>query len=102
MNPGIVEEGGTTARSLIEAVKHQPALLALIVFNVVFIVLIYLGLTEQRNRQHEILKQLISNAEKAQEMLFKCVVPQRPAPLLDKASKQLNDEGSHKPLGDTP
>jgi hypothetical protein len=36
MNPGITEEAGLTARTLVEAFKSTPAMLAIVVFNIVF------------------------------------------------------------------
>jgi hypothetical protein len=40
MNPGITEEGGSTARTLIQSLASTPMILALVVFN-----LFYIGMT---------------------------------------------------------
>jgi hypothetical protein len=37
MNPGIVEEGGSTARTLIQSLTTTPMILALVVFNLFYI-----------------------------------------------------------------
>lgn len=38
MNPGPVEEAGSTARSVVTALSSQPVVLALVVFNVLYLV----------------------------------------------------------------
>jgi hypothetical protein len=40
MNPGPVEEAGTTARTLVQSLASTPVVLALVVFN-----LFYIGMT---------------------------------------------------------
>ena len=40
MNPGTVDEAGKTARSLIDALKSTPGVLAIVLFNLAFIGLI--------------------------------------------------------------
>jgi hypothetical protein len=40
VNPGVVEEGGSTARTLISSLATTPMILALVVFN-----LFYIGMT---------------------------------------------------------
>jgi hypothetical protein len=37
MNPGIVEEGGSTARTLIQSLTTTPMILALVCFNLFYI-----------------------------------------------------------------
>jgi len=36
LNPGVGQEAGQTARTVVEALKSTPALLALVIFNVLF------------------------------------------------------------------
>jgi len=36
MNPGISEEAGETARTVVSALKSTPAILALVIFNLLF------------------------------------------------------------------
>jgi hypothetical protein len=57
--------------------KAQPALLALVIFNIGFMVAIFFSVQQQRLYNREIIGQLLQNAEKAQEMLFKCIQPPR-------------------------
>lgn len=37
MNPGVVEETAATTRTVIEALKSTPAILAIVLFNLAFI-----------------------------------------------------------------
>jgi len=36
MNPGVGHEAGETARTVVEALKTTPAILALVIFNLLF------------------------------------------------------------------
>ena len=49
MNPGAVGETGKTARSIIDALKSTPGVLALVLFNIAFIGLI--GWVQHQNGQ---------------------------------------------------
>ena len=40
MNPGVTDEAGKTARSVVDALKSTPGFLALVLFNLAFIGLI--------------------------------------------------------------
>ena len=74
-NMSIIQEGGKVASGVVDAMKSQPLVLALIIFNVVFLVLIYLGLNNQRNQQHDLMKMMLSNQQNVNELLAKCIVP---------------------------
>jgi hypothetical protein len=37
MNPGVGQEAGQTARTVVEALKTTPAVLALVIFNLLFL-----------------------------------------------------------------
>lgn len=37
MNPGVTEEAGLTARTIVESLKSAPGTLALVIFNILFI-----------------------------------------------------------------
>jgi hypothetical protein len=80
MNPGgIVEETGKVATGIVDAMKNQPMVLALIVLNAIIIAGIYFAVTDQRKHQQEIVKMLINTTDKAQDLLAKCIVPGRTA-----------------------
>jgi len=72
---GPSEEAGQTARSVVSALSSQPMTLALVVFNVCFLVVVYLGVRDQRNRQEDFQKQLFEQQTKTMEMLYHCVPP---------------------------
>ena len=56
MNPGVVEETGETARTVVAALKSTPAVLALVLFNLAFMgVVVYIQHTNGE-RWHELLQ----------------------------------------------
>lgn len=61
MTPGPSEEVGKVALSVIEALRTQPSMLMLIVFNVLFLCAIAWAVHEQRGYQHEIMKTMLEN-----------------------------------------
>jgi preprotein translocase subunit YajC len=72
---GPSEEVGKVAVGIIEALKNQPAVLALIVLNVLFICFVYFGMREQRAEAGLQTRTLLAHIDKGQELLSKCVVP---------------------------
>lgn len=56
MNPGgVVEEAGTTARTVVEAMKSTPAMLCLIIFNLIFLgAVVYLVVNQGNRLEREI------------------------------------------------
>lgn len=75
MNPGPSEEAGKVAIGVIEALRSQPALLLLILINALFLGVIAWAVRENRSQQHEIMRALVEQSQKAQELLSRCVVP---------------------------
>ena len=69
---GIEEEGGQTARSVVASLKESPLTLALVVFNVVFVVVVYLGTRENRLSIDRIMTTMIAQEAKTAEMLYYC------------------------------
>jgi len=74
MNPGPVEEAGSTARQAVEALKSTPVVLALVIFNV-----LYMGFgayTQIRDRDHqvELLKTWANEHAHTADLLAKCVI----------------------------
>lgn len=75
MNPGLSEEAGETARGAIDALKSTPVVLALVIFNVM-----YLGLgayqqikeTEERARM---IGDWVSEHREMATLLSRCIVP---------------------------
>lgn len=87
MAPGVVEETGKVASGVVDALRNQPMTLAIIVLNAIIILGIYFAVVDERRSKNEIIKQLISNADKAQDLLAKCIIPQSRAELSPEARK---------------
>jgi hypothetical protein len=83
MNPGLPEEGAKVATGLIDALKQSPMTLAMVVFNLVFIVIVYYGINQARSASNEmfleirntdskLIAQLTEQQTKTAELLYRC------------------------------
>lgn len=72
MSPGVGEEAGQTARGVVDALKSQPITLALVVFNVVFLFILYFSNREESIRIEAFQTKLFEQQGKTMEMLFNC------------------------------
>ena len=87
MSPGISEEAGQTTRSLIDAMKAQPALLAMVIANIMMLVFIYyaqhsnnVAWDQVNTYRVEVGKELIDYTKHTSELLARCsVIPNPPA-----------------------
>ena len=76
MNPGgPVEEVGTTARTLIDALKSSPAALASIILNIALLVFIFYAAREAGKFRERLLENQYTIMRETQQLLAKCVVP---------------------------
>jgi hypothetical protein len=75
MSPGPVEEAGQTARSFIEALRQQPATLALIVANISLLVFIFYALAKGAEFRDQSLKNQFELMRETSLLLSKCIVP---------------------------
>jgi hypothetical protein len=75
MNPGPVEEAGQTARSFIEALKSQPATLALIIANAAMLVFMFYALSKAAQFRDNLLTQQFTYQREVSLLLAKCIVP---------------------------
>jgi len=82
MNPGPTEEIGNTARVLLDALRGSPGVLAMVVFNVIFIAFIWHGTNEERQLRIKIIEQEGALSEK----LLQCIP-------LDALSKFIQQQG---------
>jgi hypothetical protein len=73
MNPGLTEEGAKVASSVIEAMRGQPMMLVLIIFNVLLLLLVYWGTTDQRKHFVDIIKVVSEQNNKTLTMLGSCM-----------------------------
>lgn len=58
MNPGPVEEGGETVRTLINTMKESPLTLSLVIFNILFIGLVAYGTMQERAQREKVMQML--------------------------------------------
>jgi hypothetical protein len=75
MNPGIGEEAGKTARTFIDALKAQPAVLALIVANITLLVFMFYALVKAAEFRDSMLRGNLEYQKHVTELLARCVVP---------------------------
>jgi hypothetical protein len=76
MNPGgLGEEAGQTARSFFDAMRTQPAVLALIVCNVALLGFIFYALIRAAEFRDNLLKSQFEYQREISQLLAKCVVP---------------------------
>jgi hypothetical protein len=76
MNPGPTEEAGQTARSFIDALKGQPAVLALIVANAAMLVFMFYALSKAAQFRDNLLTQQFNYQREVSLLLAKCVIPE--------------------------
>ena len=77
MNP-ISEEAGQTARSFIDALKAQPATLALILVNLILLIFMFYALVKAAEFRDGMLAGQLDYQKHVTELLARCVVPDRP------------------------
>lgn len=64
MSPGPSEEAGKVAIGVIEALRAQPALLLLIIFNALFLAAVFFAVRDQRHYQHELMSTMLQALSK--------------------------------------
>jgi hypothetical protein len=72
MNPGPVEEGGKVATALVEALKASPVTLALVVFNVVFMIVVYMGTRQLHATEEKMQNVMMAQITKMADQLYNC------------------------------
>lgn len=75
MNPGVSDEAGQTARSLIDAMKSQPALLAMILANICLLVFMFYAFRSSAEYRDKLTSQVFTNTTAIHEMLSQRSVP---------------------------
>jgi hypothetical protein len=73
MNPGVADEAGQTARSVVSSLKESPMTLALVVFNVIFIGSVFWLARENRANLDHVISTLLTQQDKAMTMLYNCL-----------------------------
>jgi hypothetical protein len=62
MNPTLPEEAGQTARSFLDVMREQPALLGMIVANIALLVFMFYALNSAAQYRETLTKQVLDNA----------------------------------------
>ena len=70
---GPVEEGAKVASSVVDAMKGQPMMLAIIVINIIFLGAVGWGTTKARDDFMATIHLLIEKQDKTAQMLYNCV-----------------------------
>lgn len=83
------EQGAKVATSVVDAMRTQPIMLAVLVLNAIIFLAIMYAVRDQRANEKEIVKALLDQNAKQVEMISKCTVPQRTS---DDLSKSALDE----------
>jgi hypothetical protein len=77
VSPGITEETGKVATGIIDALKAQPAVLALTLGNLAMLVFIFYALHAAANFRDALIKQQFDYQREVVQLISKCVVPEK-------------------------
>ena len=80
MSPGAVEEAGQTARGVVDALKGQPAVLALTLANFALLAFIFYALHSAANYRETLIYQVLTNSTRIHELMQNRAVPCPPCP----------------------
>jgi hypothetical protein len=69
VNPGPLEEAGATARGIVDALKAQPAVLALTLANMALLIFIYYALHSGAQFREKLVDQVLDNSNSIHAML---------------------------------
>jgi hypothetical protein len=69
MNPGVTEEAGSTARSLIDGLKGNPGILALSFINLALLVFMFYALHGSAKYRETLTNQVLHNSNAIHEIL---------------------------------
>ena len=83
MNPGPTEEIGNTARLLLDVLRGSPGVLALVVFNLIFVGFVWHSTNEERLLRTKIVEQEGALSEK----LLQCIPLDALSSFLEKQGK---------------
>lgn len=74
MSPGLTDEAGQTARTVVEAMKAQPGLLYLSIVNLAFLVFVYFVGTLVLSAFDEIMRQTHERYTHTIELVDRCFI----------------------------
>ena len=75
MNPGPIEEAGQTARSVVSSLASTPVVLALVVFNTLYLGFGFWQVVQQDKTRADLLQTWAHEHETTAQLLAKCIVP---------------------------
>ena len=79
MMAGPIEEAGSTARSLFESMRESPVTLSLVIFNIVFLGIMYFSLSEERDSRNKLIDIMATTNKDTAVMLYNCTASRMPA-----------------------
>lgn len=77
MNPGVVDEIGSTTRTFITTMKDHPAVLVLALCNLALIIFMYFALSAAAAFRTDLIKQSFEYQKQVAELLARCVMGPR-------------------------
>lgn len=82
-NGSPIKQGGKFASGVVDALKTQPLVLALVVFNALFIIASYFGFEHARDANTKLVETMLGQQSKFADMLYHCTpnLPPTPSPL---------------------
>jgi hypothetical protein len=72
---GPVDAGAQVAQGIIETMKNQPMTLALVLFNLLFAVLVFLGSKDFRANQLQLMSKMIEMSAASRQLLSRIIPP---------------------------
>lgn len=73
MNPGITEDASKIATSVVDALRAQPMLLVLVIFNIFLLLLVYWSTVDQRNSFVNLIKLEHERTTHLMELVSNCI-----------------------------
>jgi hypothetical protein len=74
MNPGVIEEVGSTTRTFITSLKEHPAILVLALCQLLLIGFMYFALAKAASFRSDLITQSFTFQKQAADLLARCVV----------------------------
>jgi hypothetical protein len=76
------ENGAKVANNIVDAMRGSPVLLAILLFNLIFVVVMYLAINSNRESiygiQRTVIEQMAKNDERLHELVQNCMQGSRP------------------------
>jgi hypothetical protein len=73
MNPGVVEEVGKVATGIVEAMKNQPLMIAVLVLNAMIFYFVFTSISARREQDHKIMTTLLDEHRETTKLLYSCL-----------------------------